>query len=757
VLIIVIRLVQLLFAVIALVLFLQPAYGNTNYEWTVLQNAKDRNGNPIGDTKVYGYFLGNVFVVCDVETKLPTGQAFLNNGKTKTTTVQIIKDWERQKKEDWSTVKRIDPVQVTVKAPNIVSNLTYDWDHYLETGELVKKAEGGSAQWPGSTGAYLIPGSDPNYWLIVAEITNPNPWPVITSLNVNISRWRSGFSLWQDKTTLNEKIENIYLDANETKFVLINKGKKDVILGDDIDWKSPVSMKAWSEGYYRAFVTENMDPELPDSLKPNRGYIAFDYYGGPPVPRDLSDGIPVSYRVDCRSNDKRNEWSFDGTVYLTGNGWVASGRKDTKPEAKRAIEDFFTKHQDNLPRIDEDDGSKIIDGIKFYRCETTGNSAYISSGPDVTHYDCPGPVLVDYSHGKDYNLNVRTISVNNDYKVGWCDKIPVLKYKPIFIEQYEFEPTDPENNKVGRLVKKTVPGYNVFASFIDRPYFQIQSRMNDYEITEDKNFYNIKLRYHIDITAINSDSDATVEFLPVELVVPNEILANYAIQQMLAETYQTSVSITPDYYNRDSRFSYIELGNITIGPNTQKGVAARDIVAEYKIAKVAYLDPDDLDPYDYFYPPYGSVDPYSGKIKLYISKEKVDNVINYVTDKYFNWTGEAAFGREFDFKLTNTINDGEMILTLNNATAKMRDRDGDYDYFTIGLIDQEKEGKFLRPLSYFNPWGSAEGLNMRASDEVWAMLNNNKKLVSQVTPYKNHENWPFIRYYKKWGFTLLYS
>lgn len=736
--------------ILTMLLFMQPAHSNTNYEWTTLHNTKDRNGNSIGDTQAYGYFLGDVFVVCDVETKLPTGKAFYNNGQTKTVTEEIIIDWEMTEKENWDAVKRIDPVEVTIKAPNIVSDLTYDWDHYLKTGELREKAEGGSVQWPGSTGAYLVPGSDPNYWLIVAEVTNPNPWPVKTSLDISISEWRSGFYNWSNKGALTKEIDDIYIGANETKFVLINRDNKDVILGEDIDWVSPVYMKAWSDAFYSVSVSENLDPEHPENLKPNYGYIAFDNYGGPPVPRDLTDGIKVSYQVDCHSADRYNDWHFNGNVSLTENGWVTSAQGHINPEAKRIIEDFFTRHQHNLPHIDNK--STTIEDIKFFRCKRTGNSAYISSGPRINYYDNPGPVLVDYNKPDDYNLKARTISVKNNYQVGWCNKIPVLKYRPIFIEQYEFEPTDPENNQVGRLVKKTLPGYNVFADFIDRPYFKILSQIKDYEIIEDGDVYSVKLNYHIDISAVNTNRNSSVKLSNVNLVAPNDIIANRTIKKMLGEIYQVSVPVSPDYNNRNNSPSQLELPDLTIKPNTEKIVLSREITTEYRIGKYIIFDKNE-NPYLYerytYHREYHI--PYSDKLRLPIDKKAVENIIKYTADNHYNWSGEAAFGKEFKFQL---IDDGDKILSLNNAKLKIKKTSSGYRYTDVGLIDENRGCKLLQPLSYFNPQGNSSGLNMKATDELWTKLKANKELTSYR---ENHSYWPILRYINGWSFSLLYT
>ena len=188
-------------------------------------------------------------------------------------------DYEYVRKEDWSKVKRINPVQISVMAPNIIKGTGYDWEYYEETGELRRLASG-PVQWPGSSGAYLVPGSDPDYWLIVAKLTNPNPWPVKASIRTDIDHW---YRSWYSKFGIREIIE-AGLGANETRFVLINRGKKEPLIMRDINSSGSqgiTTINAWSEAYFNTTVTENLDPELPEYLRLNKGYIAYDNYGGP--------------------------------------------------------------------------------------------------------------------------------------------------------------------------------------------------------------------------------------------------------------------------------------------------------------------------------------------------------------------------------------------------------------------------------------------------------------------------------------------
>ena len=731
---------------ISIMAVVPASFGEINMKWISLQDLNDTDGNELGDRDVYGYFMDagddKVFIECDPDTGEPVGRAYYSTEAIETTTEDIIVDYEYTKTEDWDQVNRADPLEITVMAPNILSDLGWDWDYYNQTGEMRRLAKG-PVTWPGAIEAYMIPGSDPDYWLIVAKVTNPNPFSVNAEIYVSIDDWREGFASWDDVQSLTKTVDNVPLEPNETKFVLINRGKKDNYLGDDIDWRNPASMEAWSEAFFHVRVTKNQDPQLPEYLMPNKGYIDFENSGwGPPKPQDLSGGYRLYYQVECRPYSD-NYWRFEGIVSLNQNGWIASPRESECVNldlAKQNVEAFFSQLSfDEVPHVDDDD-SEIIDGIKFYRCELGAGSAYSKTGPFRNCFDAAGPVLHDYTTERDLNLDADIVWSGDEedmWEVGWNDGIPVLEKRPVFLEFFRFEPND--SAEIGSLVKEIVPGYNIEAEEIDRPYFQIEDEYLNYNLEEIENgnydYFIISVNHHVKVQANNPEGDVRAIFENVRLSLPNAKYAYNELDNYLENWLDADVDVYSDYDDEDDNPVLCDLGTVSIGPGQTKTVFEGNVTTEYKVDDVAISDDYDGKGYwkDY---------------RVWVRPNHIEEAMNEIAPAYFNFNGEPSFLHSARFVL-DTMDSG--ILTFCQGVIKAEESDGDKDYDDLGIV----EGKWLEPMSYFN----GEGLSMRAGDELWGILQSRKQLSARI--YDDSlagKFWPIMWSHNDyWGFSLDYT
>ncbi|MTI84378.1 MAG: hypothetical protein FH756_10835 [Firmicutes bacterium] len=756
------RLLIISFITLTCMVWTSTSYAATvgpELKWESLQNITDPSGTDLGNQNVYGYWLNSgdftVFVECDPATGKPVGRAFYNNEKTDIVKEEVIVDYEFQETEDWSKVKKAEPLEISIMAPNVISDQSWDWDYYLETGEMRRLAKG-PVTWPGDTRAYMIPGSDPDYWLIVAELTNPNPFPVKAEIYVSIDDWREGFSSWDDVKTLSKTVEDIPIGANATQYVLINRGKKDRYLGDDIDWESSTRMDAWSEGYFKSNITENLDPKLPESLQKNKGYISFTSYGwGPPEADDLSDGIPMGFSVECHNQYGGSEtyWDFEGSVRWINGTWDVYPYtwECTEPELGiQKVKSQFNKWTPaNVPRVSEDEAAKKFGDIYFSKLQSSGNSAHLTTGPFKNGYDLPGPVLLDYDSPNDLNLDADVAWTGgwDEYKdnVGWVDEIPVLKKQPTFIELYRFEAMDTED--IGKLVKEIVPGYTVQADEIKRPYLRIWDSFKDFTIEIENNewddyiYYKVTVNHHVKVEAVNPSEDVKAVFSNVRLAQPNDYFAKNELTYTLSDWLDADVKVYSKYDDYDDA-ELVGFGSITISPSQTKTVYEDDVTSEFTVYEKAMSDEYNRWSDDYW----------RDYVK-WVGKEDIEDAMNEIAPMFYDWSGEADFinGAQFNIKPLENSD----IITFCQALAKIDD-DDDVDYRDFGLVEAYNDS-WLKPMSYFDD----DGLSMKANDDLWALLNLKKQLNARIR-YREPGGyfWPVMSYsseYKSWHTSLYYK
>ncbi|RDV82337.1 hypothetical protein [Ammonifex thiophilus] len=244
-----------------------PAAGEQR-QWAELVTGVDGAGNVV-KTRVYGYYAEangtQVFVVCDPRTGEETGEAYVPGAKVGERKAKKLVGYERKQDLDWDHPKEVKPVSVTLMAPNVPTGWEWDLEHYKQTGNLWKKS-GYQFGWPMDYSyARLVPGSDPDYWLVVAAVQNPNPFPVEAELYTSIDGWRSTW--WGLEREIRYQ-GRIPLGPNETKYVLLNRGRQGFVLAD----RAPTANRGvWCPGFssarYQTYITSVNDPEYPGLLR----------------------------------------------------------------------------------------------------------------------------------------------------------------------------------------------------------------------------------------------------------------------------------------------------------------------------------------------------------------------------------------------------------------------------------------------------------------------------------------------------------
>lgn len=712
-----------------LLLFVSAATAEPQKQWATLITGVSASGIPV-ETQVFGYYAdvegyGQVFVICDPATGNETGYVYIPGAKVGEAKKQRLTGYRWGWIEDWNVVKRIDPVEIKLTAPNVYTSLTYtdySWQQYGQTGQL-KKVATSLAKWPGTTEGYMIPGADPDYWLIVADVYNPNRWPVKVKISVEIERWRDSglsggvFPVSKDKELL--------LTGGERKFILVNRGASYYLLAS----KRNSDGQAWTVAYFSSDVTENRDPELPDYLKPNKGFIKFRP-GTPPMPEDLSGGIPIAYYVRC-GPDSGFIWYFEGTVRIVPNEWGEAiwtaypGSQSKNPQvAKQMVEKFFQSHWPQIYPISSNYKGVVIDGIKFYEC--TNRGAKLSSDPYKTWYDGSGPALASYTTPiYDIELDVAAKEIVSG------NEIPVLKYSPIFVEFCRFKPTTTSPDE-GTILKEIVPGYYVRASSVGRPYFYFTDTLNNYTIYHSNGKWVVTLNHHVTIYARNPDYKTSVTFSNISLTLPNIHQAVIKFEDYLETSLDADVDVyKPNYRSYSYRPALVYFNALSLNPGEMKTVYNANVITEIQIDDTAI---------SHDYDPWG--DQYLPDYYVPIGRSDVESAVNSVLS-YFNRGGEVAFVRS-----TGRISfySGQ-VLSLNQACV----RDGDV-YRDVGLVDSREWdlSKWLRPLSYFE-----KGQSMRPSDGLWVELQGAKVLSGPITSRSGKNFWPIMEYRSKSGWYLV--
>ncbi|WP_434577043.1 hypothetical protein [Thermoanaerobacterium thermosaccharolyticum] len=521
--------VFLLFFILSTFCVSVKTFADTQKQWITLPTSVNQDGTTV-NTQIYGYYtnidnFGQVFVVCDPNTGQETGYAYIPNVKIGDAQTQEIVGYNDSKVLDWDNPKQIYPVSISVIMPNVPASVGWDLDYYNKTGILQRKTAS-TVTFPGSSSfVYKMPGSDPNYWLIAAQVTNPNPFPITTHVSIELAGMYGENGVSFDGT--------VSLGSNETKYVLLNN--KDIGMLGSIYKGSYYTLLD-----YNAYISSNNDLEYPGN-DPNYSYINYfapwnltiNGFGNsgnvvPQIPMrptyyfDLSGiySIPGFRRLlEPREgyaiyNIETNQWDF-----------FDRSLNPMDSEAFSMLRPFFTQFGFNAPIIkswrDAKDGIRLSSDNSieadfdhlypvpdpFINGTTVKTSMSVfdelagwlgeKSGSYTHGYELSGPAVVSYTGGEcnytDVHVGKKDVDVPegtyiakestdvNYYDNDWMKNLPVVEAEPIFIDQYKFIPVD--GNNIGYLTKTTVPGYRLRVVIEDRPTINITTQPTEIDVT----------------------------------------------------------------------------------------------------------------------------------------------------------------------------------------------------------------------------------------------------------------------------------
>jgi hypothetical protein len=314
-----------------------PASASTHplCQWVQVDDDNNLDTPPIS---VYGYWADvggtQVLIVCDPKTDEPVrdqngqGIAYINNGQYVETEIEVLDRYEEKQALDWDNPKEVKPVEVALLAPNIPTGLEYDLDYYRQTGQLRRKTQN-LFRWPMDYSfARLVPGSDPDYWLFIAVVRNPNPFPVKAKLSATLNGWRQ--SWWTREAVSKET--GVSLGPNETKCVLLSQGKKaDYFYDEPGTFYNSSWCSGYSEAWYYASLSQITDPEYPKDILGGGYYEPYVRWDGtdPTVYPLIPMRLAFTFR--CWSHDpyKRENYYW----YYGGREWPeAFGYAEYDPE-----------------------------------------------------------------------------------------------------------------------------------------------------------------------------------------------------------------------------------------------------------------------------------------------------------------------------------------------------------------------------------------------------------------------------------------
>ncbi|MGE5372407.1 MAG: Athe_2463 domain-containing protein [Solirubrobacterales bacterium] len=353
-------------------------------------------GKPIYST-VTGYWATKFDFDCFMETDASgklTGRAWVHK-----------KDWQ-EVKIPWYTIRvkerltkelrPIQPLVISMAMPNI------------QSAPLEVNPDGAGLTWtPGGNGrpSLLVPGDNPEYYLVVAQITNPNPFDVVAGpINLDVNGWYGGG--FESGKTFGTTVSQIELAAGETRYVLINMGSGG-ILANSLGYQEGYK---WNPGGSLAFFADIIqsidDPEFPESFLPGYGYLrtfSFDVFS----------------------------WFGESGLFDSGtpNNDSEMGRSTGKGSGVSAPP--LLSYQDATPDMDQNIGFATEYGFKV----PNGAGMFVNYNPKV-------------------------------WNPSWANSIPVLVKTPVNLPWYSFVA---ERGNEGYITRTTVPGYRLHRSSIARP------------------------------------------------------------------------------------------------------------------------------------------------------------------------------------------------------------------------------------------------------------------------------------------------
>ncbi len=428
-------------------------------QWATLATSVDQNGNVV-TTKIFGYYtdvdnFGQVFVVCDPNTGQETGDAYIPNVKIGDKSVQEIIGYDKGQKLDLYNLKQINPINVSVIAPNIPTSVGWDEDA-LQQDQYIKKITS-TLVFPGSFPDDLyINANLPDYSLIVAQVQNPNSFPVTGHVRINFYGKDYDFS--------------VSLGSNETKYILLNAGNN--------------GFDAFTDSFfnYYTYIKSVETPDFPSFLTESDGTrVFFKLYNPDPTQYSVRPSYPLKL---CYWFDFGVHAVVNSSLFFVGS---IEGRAHYNFETKQWELLYFKVYPGQFGALSKEQ-AKIIALKEFnswglslpypINSERNGIEVYIGEvwdedndyvGKFSLHINNLCPVVGDWMPTS--TDNATSMFATDDastlpsferinQKTNYHD---IIEIHPMYIDQYRFIPVD---GNIGYLQKYTINGYYIVESFL---------------------------------------------------------------------------------------------------------------------------------------------------------------------------------------------------------------------------------------------------------------------------------------------------
>ncbi|MEG6569502.1 hypothetical protein [Thermoanaerobacterium thermosaccharolyticum] len=732
--------VFLLFCIISTLCVSTITFADTQKQWITLPTSVSQDGSIIS-TKIYGYYtnidnFGQVFVVCDPNTGQETGDAYIPNVKIGDKQTQEIVGYNEKKVLDFNNMKRIDSIQVSVIMPNLPTGSGYDLDTYNKTGVL-NLISTGCVSFPGDySWEYKVISGVSDGYLVVAQITNPNPFPVVTSVSAGFGSDKGIFNL----------SNNISLGPNETKYVLMNKNPFDMLGFSQWSGGQGSAQKIYnmSKLEYSTKIVTNNDSEYPNDIlngvyfspfgisptSPLKYMYYFDGWSG-------SWNTGFNYFTGYAIYDfDTKQWTITPQYQDVQSAFQQFGLKVPFISLDNSLVGSGTHFRSLFPITSVPDLSKSSDDIYrnyaggWVNCSPPQSSGEVY-GPKIAGTSWEDDNLVWYcSPWGDINLYPKGTCITNNgdaryYDTDWMNLLPVIKARPIFIDNYSFIST---NGNIGYIQKNNpIPGYLLTSDFIERPTININTHVSNIHVTRDTRYYYITVEYDQTITARNPNNLAVKwDNLGGSLCYYDSKVAHYIDDNIInCEPYGTpneevQLQYYENYYPHDywylheilSRYGrygkhdainyimsqidrhlfqnisynrYIAIGNtIELGPNETKTISSKTNTMTMRI--------DSQNPYVWgMYP--GA---WYGGYASHIDSNLYQTILNCVSS--MNGVSEAAFNPGTTFSFTPTFQNGIGGILTGTSKYYM----GGYWYVYRGDGYYEREKSTRRLVGFYN-------------------------------------------------------
>jgi hypothetical protein len=469
----------------------------------------DTDNNP--DTppvSVYGYWADvggqQALIVCDPQTGEPVldqdgnGIAYLNNGQYVETETEILDRYDTKQILDWDNPKQVQPFQVSVFAPNVPLTLTYNLQDINAHGGLWLHSTGDCVSWGYSAGDAKLLTNNPDDWLIVAAVTNPNPFPASGEVDLTLY----GKLSWNGSTPLRKNL-TLRLGPDETKYVLINRGNATDYYGIFAYKASSMENGSYRQGYslghfYSRRVSGSGD-DFPDRLKPAKGFYLADpnwrIYPDKAWPMRFGVYLNAATYVAIYPNWSTYSDGFKGYVWMDQEGkfrvqpgYTVYPYRLTEQQIVARVENWFNSHKiTDIPLVCWYGGdSRTVDGLQFDYCRPIAYWWPDTWGAYASWFEFKGPEL-EAPRWEPFEwapwwprvaqwVPAREGNIDTRYWVGertvWHGPevppwLPVVKARLCFVHRYSWVPMDGDT---GVLKEDVVPGYQMWVSSVGAPH-----------------------------------------------------------------------------------------------------------------------------------------------------------------------------------------------------------------------------------------------------------------------------------------------